>query len=71
MMVIAMGGRDALHVLSMVWIGPPVAANQLAPIPDKTLAEWSAFAKTITLCDSRDAKHPCPFNPALAAPPAK
>ena len=66
MMVIAIAGRDALHVLSRVWIGPPVAANQLAPIPDQTVAEWSAFARTITLCDSRDAKHPCPLNPAMS-----
>ena len=66
MMVIAAAGRDALHVVSRVWIGPPVAANQLAPIPDQTIAEWAAFAKTVTLCDSRDAKHPCPLNPALS-----
>lgn len=62
MLVIAIAGRDALHVISLVWLGPPVAVNQLAPIPDHTVAEWSAFAQTITLCDSRDNKHPCPYN---------
>jgi hypothetical protein len=63
MFVVAIAGRDALHVVSRVWLGPPVAANQLVPIPDTTLSEWAAFIRTITLCDSRDAQHPCPTSP--------
>jgi len=61
--VIAIAGRDALHAVSRIWIGPPVSANQLVPIPETTLAEWGAFVKTITLCDTRDVKHPCPALP--------
>ena len=66
MFVIAIAGRDALHVVSRVWIGPPVPANQMVPIPDTTLAEWAAFVRTITLCDTRDVQHPCPVRPATA-----
>jgi len=66
MFVIALAGRDALHVISRVWTGPPVAANQMVPIPDTTLAEWAAFVKTITLCDTRDVQHPCPVRAAPA-----
>ena len=64
MFVVAIAGRDALHVVSRVWLGPAVPANQLVPIPNTTLAEWAAFVRTITLCDSRDAQHPCPASPA-------
>ena len=69
-MVVAMAGRDALHVLSRVWVGPPVAANELVPVPGPTIAEWMAFAKTVKLCDIRDVQHPCPIPPtAQTAPP--
>ena len=66
MMVIAIAGRDALHVISRVWVGQAVAANQIVPVPDTVIAEWLAFAKTVTLCDTRDVQHPCPVHPATA-----
>ena len=61
MMVIAIEGRDALHVISRFWVGQGVAANQLVPVPQQTIAEWDAFAQTVTVCDTRDSKHPCPM----------
>ncbi len=64
MFVVAIAGRDALHIVSRVWLGQAVAANQLVPIPPSTLAEWAAFVRTITLCDSRDNLHPCPATAA-------
>ena len=60
MLVTAVEGRDALHVISRLWIGPPVASNQLVPVPKQTVDEWDAFQRTITVCDIRDSRHPCP-----------
>jgi hypothetical protein len=56
----AIAGRDALHVISWFWLGAPVAANQLVPVPPQTVAQWDAFTKTILVCDTRDSTHPCP-----------
>ncbi len=56
----AVAGRDALHVISWYWLGDPVAANQLVPIPPQTVTQWDAFAKTITVCNVNDSRHPCP-----------
>ena len=64
-MVIAISGRDALHVISRVWIGPAVPANQLPPIPEQVTKEWTAFSSTVLLCDTRpNNNHPCPVSTA-------
>ena len=64
-MVIAIAGRDALHVMSRVWIGPSVPANQLPPIPEQVTKEWTAFSSTVLLCDTRvNNNHPCPVSTA-------
>jgi hypothetical protein len=60
MMIKAIAGRDALHVVQRVWRGAAVGATQPVPVPDATIAAWDAFDATIVLCDTRDPKHPCP-----------
>jgi hypothetical protein len=64
MMVIAVAGKDALHVVQRMWLGQPVGANDPVPVPDAVIGAWDAFAARVTLCDAGDAKHPCP--PAAA-----
>lgn len=56
----AVAGRDALHVISWYWLGDPVSANQIVPVPAQTVSEWDAFAKTIIVCNINDSSHPCP-----------
>lgn len=70
-MVTVMAGRDALHVVSRVWVGPPVASNELVPVPGSTISEWKAFARTVWLCDTRDVQHPCPVPQTPATTAAK
>lgn len=59
-MVLAVNGRDALHVIQSMWLGQPVAATQPIPIPDDVIRRWDVFASHVVLCDTRDPKHPCP-----------
>ncbi len=59
-MVIAIRGKDALHVIQTMWLGQPVAANQAVPIPDEVLHRWKTLAAHVILCDTRDPNHPCP-----------
>ena len=60
MMVKAIAGKDALHVVQRIWLGAPVTPSQPVPVPDATIEAWDAFDAMIVLCDSRDAKHGCP-----------
>jgi len=60
MMVKAISGKDALHVVQRVWLGAPVPPNQAVPVPDAIIEAWDAFDAFVVLCDSRDAKHSCP-----------
>jgi hypothetical protein len=60
MMVIAIAGREALHVVQRIWLGPPVGPAQVVPIPDSVVRDWDAFAASVTLCDIKDSTHPCP-----------
>ena len=61
MMIKAISGKDALHVIQRVWRGAPVTSSQPVPVPESTIAAWDAFDATIVLCDPRDAAHPCPI----------
>lgn len=62
--VTAVAGRDALHVLSWYWLGAPVAANQLVPVPPQIVQQWDAFEHSIIVCDTRYVEHPCPVRAA-------
>jgi len=53
------GGR-ALYVLSRAWRGEPYRADGPPPVPAAELAEWTATADSIRLCDSDDPARPCP-----------
>ncbi|HSV28740.1 MAG TPA: hypothetical protein VLL76_04250 [Candidatus Omnitrophota bacterium] len=60
-MVTAIKGRDGLYVVQRQWRGKPFTPEQKPDISEATLKSWTAFARTIGLCDPRDAKnHPCP-----------
>ncbi len=60
MMVVAVAGKDAVHVIQRMWLGAPVGANEPVPVPDTVIAAWDVFAAGVTVCDTRDPKHPCP-----------
>ncbi|MGE5476589.1 MAG: hypothetical protein ACM3Q1_08055 [Bacteroidales bacterium] len=59
-LVQAIRGRDALYVVQRQWRGPAFARDQNPAFPPNMLKDWGDFAKTVSLCDSRDVKHPCP-----------
>lgn len=59
-MVQAIRGREALYVVQRLWQGPAFARNDAVPVPQETLKEWGAFARTVGLCDMTNPKNPCP-----------
>lgn len=59
-LVQAIRGRDALYVVQRQWRGPAFGRDQSPSFPPNMLKEWGDFAKTVSLCDNRDPKHPCP-----------
>ncbi len=59
-LVQAIRGRDALYVVQRQWRGPAFGKSENPAFPPDMLKEWGEFAKTVGLCDSRNAKHPCP-----------
>lgn len=59
-MIQAIRGRDALYVVQRQWRGPAFGKNQNPAFPPDMLKEWGDFARTVSLCDNRDSKHPCP-----------
>jgi len=42
--------------------------EQAPPISDAEMAQWSTYMRTITVCDTLRAEHPCPAAPDAAAP---
>jgi hypothetical protein len=61
-------GRDAMYLVARSWRGPPFEKGHVPVAPEVTL-QWLAVIQSIVLCDTRDAKRPCP-NPAAQAAPA-
>ncbi|MCR6631019.1 MAG: hypothetical protein NVV74_13775 [Magnetospirillum sp.] len=59
-LVQAIRGRDALYVVQRQWRGPAFGKDQAPAFPTNMLKEWGDFAKTVSVCDNRDSKHPCP-----------
>lgn len=59
-LVQAIRGTDALYVVQRLWRGKPFSPDQPLPVPREMLQDWSAFGRTVGLCDSRDNRHPCP-----------
>lgn len=56
----AMRGREALYVVQRHWRGAPFDKNHPPAFPPEMLREWGAFLSSISLCDTRDTRHPCP-----------
>lgn len=56
----AVRGREALYVVQRQWRGPAFGKNQNPAFPPDMLKEWGEFARTVSLCDTRNSKHPCP-----------
>lgn len=56
----AIRGRDALYVVQRQWRGPAFGRNQEPAFPPDMLKEWGEFARTVSLCDTRDSAHRCP-----------
>lgn len=54
-----LAGRDRLYIVSRSWRGEPFTKDHL-PLTQEMTTEWLAFMQHVTLCDSRDPKHPCP-----------
>ncbi|MBR9971199.1 hypothetical protein [Magnetospirillum sulfuroxidans] len=56
----AIQGKDALYAVQRQWRGPPFGPQDSPAFPADMLRQWSAFAQSVGLCDSRDTRHPCP-----------
>jgi hypothetical protein len=57
----AIRGKQALFVVERLWRGPAFGRDDGPPISKATLLEWSAFLRSVSLCDQADpARHPCP-----------
>ncbi|MGE5547386.1 MAG: hypothetical protein ACM33T_10845 [Solirubrobacterales bacterium] len=58
-LVTAIRGKDALYVIQRQWRGPAFEPNERPAIPQDTLRQWGAFSQGVSLCDTRDPRHPC------------
>lgn len=56
----AIRGKEALYVVQRQWRGPAFGRNESPAFPTNMLREWGDFSKTVSLCDNRDQRHPCP-----------
>jgi len=57
----AIRGAQALYVIQRVWRGPAFERNEVAPVPEGMLKEWSSFLRAVSVCDIADStRHPCP-----------
>lgn len=57
---VAIKGKEGLYAVQRQWRGPAFARDQNPALPPDLLRQWSAFAQTVSLCDTRDSRHPCP-----------
>jgi hypothetical protein len=55
----AIRGRDAFYVVSRSWRGEPFPVGRV-PVGQQELADWIAYMRAITLCDTADPARPCP-----------
>lgn len=55
----AIRGRDAFYVVSRSWRGDPFAMDRV-PVGAQELADWIAYMRAITLCDTADPARACP-----------
>lgn len=52
-------GHERIYVVARSWRGEPFEKAHV-PVPPETTMEWLNFMNRVVVCDSRDAKHPCP-----------
>ena len=55
----AIRGNDNFYVISRARRSE-VLQTDSSPLPDKEMGEWSLYMRSVKLCDTRDANHPCP-----------
>ena len=66
----AIQGNDYFYVVTRAKRVPPVREpvdedeEQAKPISEAEMARWSAYMRTIMVCDTQRAEHPCPADPA-------
>ncbi|NFV81428.1 hypothetical protein [Magnetospirillum aberrantis] len=53
-------GREGLYAVQRQWRGPAFGRDQNPAFPPDMLKEWGEFARTVSLCDTRNRQHPCP-----------
>ena len=64
--------RARRHVSGGAVLARPTVRQGHVPVPPEITLQWLAVIQAIVLCDTRDAKRPCPNPTAQAAPaPAK
>jgi predicted secreted Zn-dependent protease len=59
-LVTAIQGKDALYAVQRQWRGAPFGPRDTPAFPPDMLRQWSAFIHNVSLCDTRDSRHPCP-----------
>jgi len=58
-LVKAIRGNDHFYTISHTKRSDPLA-NKQTPISKKEMAQWSLYMRSVKLCDSASAEHPCP-----------
>ena len=65
----AIQGNDYFYAVTRAKRIPPIPevvdedGEQPQPISDAEMAQWSTYMRTITVCDTQRAEHPCPAAP--------
>lgn len=54
----ALRGRDALYVVHRAWRGPAFPPGR-PPLSAEELEDWTAYLRSVRLCDSSDPRRPC------------
>ena len=65
-------GDEHFYVITRARRVPPIkpSSDDDMPMPPVTMAEWSLYLRSITVCNAADQRHPCPPPPdATASPP--
>jgi len=65
----AIQGNDNFYVITRAKRVPPVAEGA-QPISTEVMAQWAAYMRAITVCDSNRDAHPCTATPASQERPA-
>ena len=59
-LVKAIQGGRRVYVITRARRVAPIESDAVLPMAQEDMAEWSQYARAISLCDPADTAHPCP-----------